>query len=63
MMQWLRDRLLCDGDKEKRNDSVAFSRKELESAAFVEEEFLHKKIQKKENVFKDLTTKNSLRGR
>ena len=30
-----------------------FSRKDLESMAFVGEEFLHKKIQKKEDVFVD----------
>ena len=42
--------------------SIVFSRKELESVVFVKEEFLHKKIQKKEDVFVDLTT-NSLIGR
>ena len=36
------------------------SRKEQESVVFVKEEFLHKKIQKKEDVFGYLTT-NSLR--
>ena len=32
-----------------------FTRKELESVVFVKEEFLHKTIQKKEDVFLDLT--------
>ena len=32
-----------------------FTRKEPESVAFVKEEFLHKTIQKKEDVFLDLT--------
>ena len=36
------------------------SRKKQESVVFVKEEFLHKKIQKKEDVFGYLTT-NSLR--
>ena len=38
---------------------MVFSRKELESVVFAEEEFLHKKIHKKEDVFGDLTTKLS----
>ena len=42
--------------------SIVFSRKELESVVFVKEEFLHKKIQKKEDVSVDLTA-NSLRRR
>ena len=41
---------------------VVVSRKELESVVFVEEEFLHKKIQRKEDVFEDLTTKR-MRGK
>ena len=32
-----------------------FTRKEPESVVFVKEEFLHKTIQKKEDVFLDLT--------
>ena len=40
---------------------VAFSRKYLESVVFVEEEFLHKKIQKKEDGFEDLTAKHTER--
>ena len=40
-----------------RDDPVVFSRKELESMVFVKEEFLHKNIQKKEDVFGDLTGK------
>ena len=36
---------------------VDFSRKYLESVVFVGEESLHKKIQKKEDGFKDMTAK------
>ena len=37
--------------------SSRFSRKELKSVVFIKEEFPHKKFQKKEHVFRDLTTK------
>ena len=39
------------------DDPVVFSGKELESVVFVEQEFLHKTIEKKEDVFNYLTTK------
>ena len=47
----------CDWDEEQWDNPVVFSRKELESVLFVKEEFLHNKIQKKEDVFRDLTKK------
>ena len=48
----------------KKNEMLQsfFSRKGLESVVFVKEEFLHKKIQKREGIFGDLTT-NSLTDR
>ena len=45
-----------------RNALIVFSKKELESVAFVKEEFFRNLVQKKKDVYKDLTTK-SMRGR
>ena len=44
------------------DDPVVFSGNELESVVFVEQEFTHKTIQKREYFFKYLTTK-LMRGR
>ena len=57
MMEWLKDKVMW---KRLTKMRYILSRKEQESVVFVKEEFLHKKIQKKEDVFGYLTT-NSLR--
>ena len=55
MMEWLRD------VAEINKNEILLSIKEQELVVFVKVEFLHKKIQKKEDVFGYLTT-NSLRN-
>ena len=57
MMEWLKDKVMW---KRLTKMRYILSRKEQKSVVFVKEEFLHKKIQKKEDVFGYLTT-NSLR--
>ena len=57
MMEWLRDKVMWQRLTKMR---YFLSRKEQESVVFVKEEFPHKKIQKKEDIFGYLTT-NSLR--
>ena len=48
MMEWLRDKVMW-----LRLTTIRYflSRKELESVVFVKKEFLHKKIEKKKDVF------------
>ena len=48
MMEWLRDNVMLLRLTIMRN---FLSRKKQESVVFVKEEFLHKKSQKKEDVF------------
>ena len=60
-MEWLIDSQ-SNVSKINNNKMIVFIRNELESVAFIEEEFLHKKIQKKEDFFEDLTKKFT-RGR
>ena len=57
MMEWLKDKVMW---KRLTKMRYILSRKEQKSVVFVKEEFLHKKIQKKEDIFGYLTT-NSLR--
>ena len=60
-MEWLIDSQ-SNVSKINNNKMIVLIRIELESVAFFEEEFLHKKIQKKEDFFEDLT-KKFMRGR
>ena len=51
LMEWLRDKVMW-----LRLTTIRYflSRKEQESNVFVKEEFLHKKIEKKEHFFSDI---------
>ena len=60
-MEWLIDNQ-SNLSKINNNKMIVLIRNELESVAFIEEEFLNKKIQKKEDFFEDLT-KKFMRGR
>ena len=60
-MEWLIDSQ-SNVSKINNNKMIVLIRNKLESVAFFEEELLHKKIQKKEDFFEDLT-KKFMRGR